>query len=56
MGPMLAEMRIRPPPLLINSLAGAMLRSLRIRHFGLENAEQALKNSVTGSIMVCHWH
>jgi len=51
-----AEMRIRPPSLLINSLAGAMLRSLRIHHYGLENAHRALSASHHGSIMVCHWH
>jgi len=49
-------MRIRPPSLLINSLAGAMLRSLRIHHYGLENAHRALSTSPHGSIMVCHWH
>jgi lysophospholipid acyltransferase (LPLAT)-like uncharacterized protein len=49
-------MRIRPPPLLVNAIAGALLRSLRVHHYGLERARAALTSSATGSIMVCHWH
>jgi lysophospholipid acyltransferase (LPLAT)-like uncharacterized protein len=53
---MTTVMRIRPPPALVNLLAGAMLRSLHVHHFGLARAHLALSASRTGSIMVCHWH
>jgi lysophospholipid acyltransferase (LPLAT)-like uncharacterized protein len=53
---MLLAMRFQPPPLLVNSLAGALLRSLRVHHYGLERARSALSSSRSGSIMVCHWH